>query len=378
MSYKRFLTLILCCSLFFLSGYVTINHNDTKIVVDDEYLGVRWYNIESKTDFPDIDYIIKRVQKDIDIKVTEGTIHFDPTREQMFWKEGGSDGLAVDITHLRQELKKRKPEINLKTNVVKAKTEAELLATIEKRAGYSTRFDSGNAPRASNIKLSAQCFNGMIVHPGEKISFNEVVGKRTAERGYKEANIIMDGEFVKGIGGGVCQTSTTLFNAAILAGLDVEKSHNHSLVIGYVPLGRDAMVSSCADLVLRNNTGSKIYIEAGVENSRVFFNMYGNKLKGIRYVPSTRVREKPIKTQVQGPTPTNLEDYERIIIERGVPARTVDTYIEAYKGNKLLQRRKIRTSHYKGEEEVIKYQKIERVEPEESPNKLFHLLRTLL
>ena len=81
------------------------------------------------------------------------------------------------------------------------------------------------------------------IEPGQIFSFNEAIGRRSLEAGYKEANIIKDGEFVKGVGGGVCQVSSTLYNAVLLSGLKVVESHPHSLKVGYVKEGFDAMVN---------------------------------------------------------------------------------------------------------------------------------------
>ncbi|MGO4888226.1 VanW family protein [Anaerobacillus sp. MEB173] len=108
---------------------------------------------------------------------------------------------------------------------------------------YTTYFNPNVQGRSMNIKLSSEAIQHFVLGPGDEFSFNGVVGQRTRERGYQEAKEIVNKEFVIGIGGGICQTSSTLFNAIDLAGLEVVERYTHSREIGYVPVSRDATVS---------------------------------------------------------------------------------------------------------------------------------------
>jgi len=376
---------------FFLFGfapketvYFTIHYGNQKIVVTDRLLKPKWFNQESyndftkgqsiyqraetakdlKTDFPEIYQILGKIEKELAYKPFDGNLNFDPEREEKFWITDAKDGVAVDVKLASFEIlaalkNKTHADIIIKTKPVQHKTEKQMLFKIGLRAEYSTKFDAGNLCRSGNIRRSAECFNGIILLPGETLSFNKTVGPRTSARGYEEAKIIIDGEFVPGVGGGVCQTSTTLFNAALLSGLDVVTSHNHSLPISYVPVGRDAMVSSVADLVMQNNTGATVFLEAGIEkNNRVFVNVYGNKLGGVTYKPKTEVTSKSQEVEVVGSVPTEIEEYRKVIIEKGYPARLARTYLETYENGKLVNRKLVRKSSYKGKEEVVRYEKI--------------------
>ena len=156
-------------------------------------------------------------------------------------------------------------------------------------SSYTTYFDSKNEARSHNIRLAAALIDGAVVENGEVFSFNAVVGQRTAERGFERANIIENGEFVEGIGGGVCQVSTTLYNAALLAGCRVVEYHPHSLPVSYVPPSRDAMVSGTFfDLKFENATGSTIYLTAQTGENYVRFRVYGRDF-GIEYDLSSEV-----------------------------------------------------------------------------------------
>jgi vancomycin resistance protein YoaR len=108
---------------------------------------------------------------------------------------------------------------------------------------FKTYFNPAVSGRATNVKLSADEISGIVLGPGDTFSFNQIVGERTRERGYQEAKEIVNKEFVTGIGGGICQTSSTLFNAVDQAGLEMIERYTHSREVGYVPIGRDATVS---------------------------------------------------------------------------------------------------------------------------------------
>ncbi len=123
--------------------------------------------------------------------------------------------------------------------------DSELLDSIrQKSIGlYITYFNSRNNQRSHNIRLAAEAINNHVVFPGETFSFNNVVGMRTTERGYLPAPVIVKGELTEGIGGGICQVSSTLFNAADQAGMTIVQRYSHSKQVPYVPPGRDATVS---------------------------------------------------------------------------------------------------------------------------------------
>jgi vancomycin resistance protein YoaR len=370
--------------------YFTIHHHGQRIAVSDATLKPKWHNQQShadftrgkgvyeravtaksiQKDFPEIFQMVKRIEREVEVAAFDGNIHFDTNREDRFWVTDAKDGLEMDVAGALRDImnalkSKTHADIIIKTRVVAHKTESRVLAKIGMRAQYSTRFDAGNHGRSENIERSAQCFNGLVVPVGEEISFNKTVGPRTAERGYEEAKIIIDGEFVPGIGGGVCQTSTTLFNAGLLAGLSVAESHNHSLPITYVPLGRDAMVSSAVDLRLVNKTGGTVYIESGIEkNNRVFFKIYGDKLGDVKYKPTTEVSEKPQEIEVVGTTPRDLSLYEKRVVDEGYPARSARTYLETWDDGKIINKKLIRKSNYKGKTEVIRYELLPPPPPE--------------
>ncbi|MGM7722448.1 VanW family protein [Metabacillus sp. Hm71] len=133
---------------------------------------------------------------------------------------------------------------------------------------YKTTFDPSVKGRSENIALSANTINQIILGPGDRFYFNLVVGERTPERGYQKAKEIVNKQFVEGIGGGICQTSSTLYNAVDEAGLEILELHSHSLSVGYVPAGRDATVSwGGPDFKFMNNKDYPVMIKTIVDKN---------------------------------------------------------------------------------------------------------------
>ncbi|MEA4901141.1 VanW family protein [Desulfitobacterium sp.] len=142
---------------------------------------------------------------------------------------------------------------------------------------YSTWFDANNKERTENVRISTQSLDGVILMPGEEFSFNNTVGERTSSAGYKEALIIVNDEFVPGLGGGVCQVSSTLYNAAVASRLQITERHAHSLEITYVPPGQDATVAyPYLDFKFKNNTPGLVLIRSSIKGSTLTFDLYGH------------------------------------------------------------------------------------------------------
>lgn len=143
---------------------------------------------------------------------------------------------------------------------------------------FTTKYDISNKDRTTNLELAASKIDGTILSPGEEFSYNTIVGARTISAGYKEAKVYSNGEVVDGIGGGICQISSTLYNSVILANLDVTERYNHQFITSYVPAGRDAtVVYGVKDLKFINNRSYPIKIEMKVSNGLVTCSILRNK-----------------------------------------------------------------------------------------------------
>lgn len=239
-------------------------------------------NVSYKTVLGGIEEKIENIAKEIEQPGEEPHVIFDPNAEKMFSLSEGKDALVVDREKLysliNEALQQQKQvEIEIPTITVPFEVdEEEILGAITLRSTFSTNYASSSDARKNNVSRALGAFNGQVLMPDQQMSFNNVTGSRTAENGYKQANVILNGAYVKGTGGGVCQASTTLYNALLLADVEVLEANHHSLPASYVPLSFDAMVSEgYSDLVFKNSLQAPIYIKTYSDNENVYVEIYG-------------------------------------------------------------------------------------------------------
>lgn len=184
--------------------------------------------------------------------------------------------------------------------------DSELLSHIRVNqiGDYATYFNSNNKERSHNIVLASEAINNHVVFPGETFSFNKVVGKRTKEKGYMRAPVIVKGEFSEDIGGGICQISSTLYNAVDKAGLTITERYSHSKRVAYVPSGRDATVSWYGpDFRFTNNYNQPILIRSNVYGGTVRIAVYSsddinNEPRKIPSASNKLPEEVPLESEV--------------------------------------------------------------------------------
>lgn len=168
-------------------------------------------------------------------------------------------------------------EMKIPKKKIYPKVDSELLSDIRSKeiGSYLTYYRMSNKERAHNIQLAAEAINNYVVFPGEEFSFNKVVGKRTANKGYQRAPVIVRGELSEDIGGGICQVSSTLFNAVNLEGIKIVERYSHSRKVPYVPPGKDATVSWWGpDFRFKNEFSHPILIRAKAIDGKMIIRMY--------------------------------------------------------------------------------------------------------
>lgn len=224
---------------------------------------------------------------------------------------------------------------NAKFQVCDAKASTRLLAS------FCTYFATSNAERTHNITLASQFINGTVLEPNMLFSFNEKTGPRTVERGFQEAHIIQEGEFINGVGGGVCQVSTTVYNCALLAGLKIVEYHPHSLQVGYVPPSFDAMVNGrVCDLKFKNCYDMPVYIASRVQDNQLRVEVYGLPT-GVTYSRESVILEKIAPKEPE----ICIGDEEKILRPEKEGVRSEGYLIIEKDGQ--IERKKIRTDSYK-------------------------------
>lgn len=193
------------------------------------------------------------------------------------------DGIdfAISIEEAKELIKEDKEEYTIPLKITKPSITTDKLgseAFPELIATFSTKYDAGNTARSTNLALAASKINGTVVNPGETFSYNKVVGERTIAAGYKEAKIYENGKVVDGLGGGICQISSTLYNTALYANLEIVSRRNHQFLTSYVGAGRDAtVVYGSTDFKFKNTRTYPIKLICSVKNGIAKISIYGIK-----------------------------------------------------------------------------------------------------
>lgn len=235
----------------------------------------------------------------------------------------------------------------------------ELEATLfrDVLGSYETKHTS-DSNRTTNLKLACEAINNYVLQPGETFSYNDVLGKRTAEAGYKEAGAYVDGETIAELGGGICQVSSTLYYCTLLADLNVTTRSAHSYVSSYITMGMDATVSwGGPEFKFKNSTSYPIRIEAWVSDGYVRVQILGTDEKEYYIKMEYEIEEtKDYEVVYKTFAYDNDEGYaDGDVIQTGITGYTVKTYKCKYdkETGKLLSRDSEATSKYKSRDKII-------------------------
>ncbi len=236
-------------------------------------------------------------------------------------------------------------DAEISVNTVPAALTTADLEQINSVLGAKSSFVNGTPARLGNIRIASGRINGTLLKPGDVFSYNEIVGPRDEDSGYREAPILIRGHHDKGIAGGICQTSGTLFNAVLKSGLKIVEREHHSTPIGYLPVGLDATVSyGSLDLKFQNDTPAPVYIAASLRGRELTFTLFGKETPG-REV--TLVRGALSRTGASYETQadrTRPAGYRRVV-ERGASGARV-TWYRIIKVNGAVVHRDVISSHY--------------------------------
>lgn len=237
------------------------------------------------------------------------------------------------------------PEAVLTPKIVVPDLTAADLEQIDGKVGEFSTYYTGIQNRRDNIVLATHKIDGTLLKAGEIFSYNKVVGPRDRPHGFKEAPQYVHGKHVMGEGGGICQVSSTLFNAALTGGLKIVQRQNHSMPVGYLRHGRDATASyGNIDMQFQNDTGAPLYIRASTQGGRVIFTLWGKRTPG-REVTLIGGREVNVGCPVITHSDPHLAAGRRVTEERGSPGIRV-SWTRIIKDNGQVTKRETFTSHY--------------------------------
>lgn len=316
------------------------------------------FQLEIIYDKAKIEDAIENISKEIDVEPKDAQIQIRDGNidiiDEVVGKKVNREKLIEIIEENLYKNKLDNVQIPIENTI--PKISSDLLSRINGVIGeFSTSFSGSSQNRIENIELSANAIKGTLLMPGETMSFNETTGPRKREFGYKEADVIINGEFTPGVGGGVCQTSTTLYNALLLADVTILERAPHSIPPSYISLGMDAAVSyGYLDLKFRNDFDYPIYIDSKIVGDRLYFYIYGDA-KGRDFtvkiesevVETIRPKEETIFDKA-------LEPGTKILVQEGRIGYKVNTYKYIMKDGKIISKELISQDYYREKNYVYK------------------------
>lgn len=272
----------------------------------------------------------------------------------------GQSGWRVNLEKTYEQLpsklsKQENVAVNLIVEPVYPQVRPEDFHNLGELAAYSTQYNPGEINRSHNLQKAVSSINGTTIKENEIFSFNKTVGSRSSATGYRDAMVVVGDKFEPGIGGGICQVSSTLYNTVLLAGMDIVERYNHALSVTYVPLGRDAtVVYGVQDFRFRNNTDSPIYIKANASGGTLSIRIYGNT----HYKQNIKlysVVDKTIPFQTITKPDPELAPGQQIIEHRGFPGYVVRAFRQYLDGNgKVAKTESLGTDRYRPLNKLIK------------------------
>ncbi len=305
--------------------------------------------LESGYDKELIDKYVSTIKEDLNVESRNAVFNFNGGNIQVSEEVVGRE---VDEKALKTAMEDniyKLDDIEIPVNIVEPKVKKEFLSRINGIIGeFSTSLGRSNIERKNNIRVASNEISGTLVMPKETVSFNELTGPRSEESGYKEANVIVNGEFLPGLGGGVCQVSTTLYNALLCADLSIVERTNHSIPVSYVDLGQDATVSfGNLDLKFRNDFDFPVYINMKVSEDRVYAYIYGDRNSKDYEVNITSEIVEKVPPETEIIKDKNLKSGKKELVQSGREGYKVKTYKQVVKNGKVIKEEQITSDFYK-------------------------------
>ncbi len=300
--------------------------------------------------------VIYSVGKDINIEEKNAQIKYENGKFEITPEINGQRINYKELEYKTLKSLYTGEVVNIPVDIVKPEITKEKLKNIDTRlALFITYYNKSNTSRANNIRLSTQAINGKVLLDEEVFSFNGITGCRDEEAGYKKANVIIKGELISSIGGGVCQVSSTVYNAALLSGMEIVERYNHSMPVNYIAKGRDATVSyGYLDFKFKNTSGYPVYINANAQNGRLIVQMFGNKENLSKQIKINSHVTERVEPKIETIIDHSLKGGQRKIEQQGTYGYKVETYKLVYNGDKLIEKILISKDYYKPKNRIIK------------------------
>lgn len=260
------------------------------------------------------------------------------------------EGISFDLESAKAILAEDKEEYVIKLTITKPKVTLSQIgdeAFPDRLSIYTTRYDSSNVDRSTNLMIACKKINGKVILPGETFSYNKALGERTAKAGYRNGKIYAGGEVVDGLGGGICQISSTLYNAVLEGNLEVLERRNHQFTTAYIPVGRDAtVVYGVTDFRFKNTRKYPVRISASARNGIATVAIYGIKeAEEYTFSFSTKVLSTvapTVRYKEDSSLPVGTEKVE----QKGANGQKTETYITKKLNGKVISTRLLSRDTY--------------------------------
>jgi len=256
-------------------------------------------------------------------------------------------------------------EADIVIEAEKPLVDEKALESMGELASYSTWYNAADFNRSHNLVLACEAINGVAIPPDKVFSFNQTVGERIGAAGYRNALVIVNGKFEPGLGGGVCQVSSTLYNACLLAGMEIVERYNHGLAVAYVPLGRDAtVVYGLQDFKFKNISSCPLYLRAVARAGKLEINLYGDT--GFKQlIELSHVVDSVIDYQETREIDPEMPTGEERIDHEGFPGyvvRSFRTFLD--ESGQILKQEQLARDYYKPLNKLVYTGPLETEQPE--------------
>ena len=267
------------------------------------------------------------------------------------------NGVRIDKNTLIQAMQSGEQEIKIPIIVTDAEVTAQEIEALLYRdvlGIFTTRFDSSTTGRTTNIRRAAKSIDGYIIEPGAEFSFNKVVGERTVANGFAIGKVYEAGRVVDGIGGGICQVSSTLYTVALYANLEITERTNHTFTVAYLPTGQDATVSyGTLDFRFKNNKKYPVKISAEVAGATLTIKIIGTQTDPDLKISVENFTIDTKNYQVVTKPNPDFNATRNVVTQSGITGKTVDSY-KVYIRNGVEEKRELlHRSRYNSLDEIV-------------------------
>ena len=267
------------------------------------------------------------------------------------------EGVDFDVESAKKILEEEKDEYVIKLTITKPKVTISQIgseAFPDQLATFTTRYDVSDVDRSTNLRIACQKINGKVVLAGDTFSYNQALGKRTEAAGYKNGKVYEAGQVVDGIGGGICQISSTLYNTALLANLDIVERRNHQFVTSYVPAGRDAtVVYGVTDFKFKNTRKYPVRIVASANNGIATISMYGIKEENEYTFKFSTKTVASIPTTTKYVEEASLPAGTEKVKQKGANGLKTETYITKMLNGKVISTKLLSKDTYDAMQRIV-------------------------